>query len=117
MNNIYSCLLRWINDKGYYSQSYGENHKMPEISIPVDNCGSQNKNNVIIRFLNMIKEGGFSGIAILHFYINGYIKNDFDRTFNRLLRRQIIYGSDENSRRRTYYWPPPPTIRVEVHIK
>ena len=48
MNNIASCLLCWLNDKGYYSLSYGKNNNMPEISIPVDNCGGQNKNNLMI---------------------------------------------------------------------
>ena len=37
MNNIAYFLLSWINDKGYYSQSYSKNHKMPEIDILVDN--------------------------------------------------------------------------------
>ena len=54
-NNISCCLLFWINYKGYYSKSYGKNHKMPEITILVDNCGNQNNNNVMIHFLNMIK--------------------------------------------------------------
>ena len=48
MNNIYSCLLHWINDKGYYYQLYGNNHKMPEIAILVDKCGDHNRNNVMI---------------------------------------------------------------------
>ena len=39
MNNISYCVLCWLNDKGYYSQSYGNNHKMPEIDILVGNCG------------------------------------------------------------------------------
>ena len=58
MNNIASCFLRWLNDKGYYSRSYGKNYHMPEIAILVYNCGGKNKNNVMFRFLNMIKEGG-----------------------------------------------------------
>ena len=69
MNNISSCLLRFLNAKGYYYQSYGKNHNMPEISILVDNCGGQNKKIVMIRFLNMIKEGGFFGTDTLHLYI------------------------------------------------
>ena len=47
---------------------------MPEISIIVDNCSGQNKNNVTIRFMNMIKEGGLFGIATFNFYIKGHIK-------------------------------------------
>ena len=55
---------------------------MPEISILVDNCGVQNKNNVMIRFLNMAKEGGFFGTAILHFYIKRHTNNYRDPAFN-----------------------------------
>ena len=55
MKNSASCLLCCINDKGYYYQSYDKNHKMPEISVLVYNYSSQNKNNVMILFLKMIK--------------------------------------------------------------
>ena len=88
MNNIASCLLCWINDKGYYYQSYGKNHKMPGIAILVDNCSGQNDNNEMIHFLNMIKEGGFFGAYTLHFYIKGHTKNDSDRAFKSL---KVLY--------------------------
>ena len=55
---------------------------MPEIAIIVEKCGGKSKNNAMIRFLNMIKEGRLFGTATLHFYIKGHIKNDFDRAFN-----------------------------------
>ena len=55
MKTITSCLICWLNEKGYYYKSYGKNHKMPEIAIFVDNYGGQTKNNLMIRFLNMIK--------------------------------------------------------------
>ena len=42
MNNVASCLLSWLNDKGHYSQSYVKNNKMPEIAILFDNYGGQN---------------------------------------------------------------------------
>ena len=61
-----------------------KNHKMPEIAILVDNCGGHNKNNVIIRFLNMITEGGLFGTATFHLYIKVHTKNDCDRAFNSL---------------------------------
>ena len=54
---------------------------MPEIAILVENCGGQNSNNVMIWFLNIIKEGGFFGASTLHFYIKGHTKNSFERTF------------------------------------
>ena len=82
MNNLDFFLLCWINDKGYYYKSHGKNHKMTEISILVEKCGVQNKNNVMIRFLNMIKEGGLFGTAPLHFNIKGHTNNDCELTFN-----------------------------------
>ena len=88
MKKISSCLLLWINDKGYYSKSYGKNHNMPKITILVDNCGGQNKSNVMIRFLNIIKEGIFFGTATLYLYIKGHINNDCNRAFNRL---RVLY--------------------------
>ena len=48
MKNIAYCLFGWLNDKGYYSQSCDRNHKMPGIALLVENCGVQNKNNLII---------------------------------------------------------------------
>ena len=59
MNNISSWLLCLLNVKGYYSQSYGKNNNILEIAILVDNFGGHNKNNLMIHFLNMIKEGVF----------------------------------------------------------
>ena len=84
INNIVSCILCCINAKGYYSQSYGKNHRMPEIAILVDNCSGQNKNNLLIRFLNMIKEGGFFGTATLNFYIKGHTNHYCGRAFKRI---------------------------------
>ena len=82
MNNISSCLLIWCNNKGYYSQSYGNNNKMPEIAIVVENCGGQKNHNVMICFLNMIREGVFFGMATLNLYIKVHTQNYCDRAFN-----------------------------------
>ena len=61
---------------------------MPAIAIIVDNCGGQNKNNVTIRFLNMIKKGGLFGTATFHFYIKGHTKNGYDCAFKSL---KVLY--------------------------
>ena len=88
MKNISSCLLCWINDKGYYSPPHGKNNKTPEITILVENGCGQNKNNLTIRFLNMIKEGVIFGTATFNFYIKGHTTNDCDRAFISL---QVLY--------------------------
>ena len=82
--NIASFRLCCFNYKGWYSQSYGKNNKMPEIAILVDNCGGQNNNNVTIRFLYMIKEGEFFGTDTFHPYFKIQTKNDCERSFNSL---------------------------------
>ena len=94
MNNIDSCLLSWINDKGYYSQSYGKNNNMLNIDILVDNYGGQNKNNVMICLMKIIKERGFFSTAIFNFYIKVHTKNYCDYAFNSpnvLYRNQNVF--------------------------
>ena len=88
MNNIASRLLCFLNDKGYYFHLYGKNHKMPEIDILVDNCGGQNNNNLMIRFLNIIKGGRFFGTDTSHFYIKSHTNNYCGRVFKSL---KVLY--------------------------
>ena len=98
MNNIASCLLRCLNYKRYYSQYYDKNLKMPDIVIIFDNYGGQNKSNVMIRFLNMIKERGFFGTSTLNFYIKICTKNYHDRAFNGLkvlCQKQEVFTFEE----------------------
>ena len=47
---------------------------MPKTAILVYDCGGQNKNNVMICFLNMSKDGGLFGTATFHFYNKGHTK-------------------------------------------
>ena len=71
---------------------------MPELFILVDNCGGQNMNNLMIRFLKIIKERGLFGTATLHFYIKGHTKNDCDCAFNSpnmLYRRQNVFNFEK----------------------
>ena len=42
----------------------------------------------MIRFMNMIKEGGLFGTDTLYFYIKGHTKNDYDHVFNSL---KVLY--------------------------
>ena len=88
MNNTSSCLLCWINEKVYCYQSYVRNHNINKIAILVDNWGGHNKNNVMILFMNIIKEGGLFGTDIFHFYIKGHTNNKQDHIFNSL---KVLY--------------------------
>ena len=98
MKNISSWLLRYLNDKRCLSQSYGKNHKMPVIAVLVYNCCGQNKNNILIHFLNMIKERGFFDSAILYFYIKGHTNNYCEYAFNSLkfmYQKQNVFTFDK----------------------
>ena len=54
------------------------------MAIPVENYGVQNKNNVMIHFMNMIKYGGFFRTDTLHLYIKAHTNNECGRTFKNL---------------------------------
>ena len=71
-NKIAAYVLICINDKGYYYQSYHDNNKINGIAIIVDKWGGNNKNNLMIHFLNMIKEGKCFETATLYLYIKGH---------------------------------------------
>ena len=50
-NNITSCLLKDFKVRGYFdAPNYGD------ITIIADNCGGQNKNKVVVRFLMWLVE-------------------------------------------------------------
>ena len=61
---------------------------MPDTDIIFDNYGGQNKNNGMIQFLKIIKEGGFFGTSTLYLYIKGHTKNEIARAFNSL---KVLY--------------------------
>ena len=54
------------------------NNKMPEIYILVGKCGGYNKNNLMIQFMNIIKEGRFFGTDTLNLYTRLHTKNGCD---------------------------------------
>ena len=67
---------------------------MPEIAIIFEKCGGQNKNNLMIHFMKMVKKGGLFGTYTFNFYINGHTKNDCDRactSLKVLYRKQNIF--------------------------
>ena len=105
MNKISFCLICWLNYKGYYYQSYSKNNHMPKIAILFYYCGGQNKTNVMIRFLNIIKEGGLFGTATLNFYIKGHTNNYYNRACNRL---KLLYRKQMSLLLRSdvKYWIP-----------
>ena len=59
-----------------------------------DNCGGQNKNKVVIRFLMWLVEVKIFPVVQIFFLVKGHTKNSADRMFNLLKRgyhRRNIY--------------------------
>ena len=78
-NNIASCLLRDLKLRGLLNQP---NHG--ELVYIADNCGGQNKNKIVIRFLMWLAEMAFFPKVSIQFLIKGHTKNAADRHFNLL---------------------------------
>ena len=76
-NNICSCLLKDFKHRGWLNrQNYGD------LTIIADNCGGQNKNKHVVRFLMWLVEMGFFPQVRLFFLVKGHTKNACDRMFN-----------------------------------
>jgi hypothetical protein len=53
-----------------------------ELNYIFDNCGGQNKNRMVFRYLNLIVKKKIATVARAIFLIRGHTKNDCDRLFN-----------------------------------
>ena len=92
-NNITSCLLQDLKNRGLLSRpNYGN------LTYVADNCGGQNKNKVVVRFLMWLVESGFFPEVKIVFLVKGHTKNAADRLFNLLklsYHRKNIYTYDD----------------------
>jgi hypothetical protein len=81
-NNLASLLMHDLKSRGWL-------HNEPANSLTVifDNCGGQNKNNVMLRLAPYLVEKGFFKEVTIAFYVCGYTKNVCDRLFNKLKLR------------------------------
>ena len=78
MNNIVSCLHQYLKKLLIFD------HVCSDLVIVVDNCGGQNKNKCILRYLIWLVEAGFIDHVKLIFLVAGHTKNKCDRMFNLL---------------------------------
>lgn len=78
-NNIASCLLLDLKRRGWLN---GPNYS--ELTYIADNCGGQNKNKVVVRFLMRLVENRIFPKVTLFFLVKGHTKNAADRMFNLL---------------------------------
>ena len=78
-NNIASCLLMDLKRRGFFDRpNYGE------LTYIADNCGGQNKNKIVVRFLMWLVENKVFPRVRLFFLVKGHTKNAADRMFNLL---------------------------------
>ena len=92
-NNIASCLMKDLQLRGLFSQP---NHG--RLTYIADNCGGQNKNKIVIRFLMWLVENKIFPVVRILFLVKGHTKNSADRCFNLLknsYHRTNIYTYDE----------------------
>jgi hypothetical protein len=77
-NNVASLLMKELFDKFWLHKGKpGE-----KLTIAMDNCGGQNKNNFVLRLaLYLVEIRYFLNVEIM-FYIRGHTKNASDRMFN-----------------------------------
>ena len=69
-----------------------------EINIVMDNCGGQNKNNMVLRMLLFLVKLGVCKVARAIFLVRGHTKNDCDRLFNlmkKIYRKSDCFSEDE----------------------
>ena len=78
-NNIASCLLMDLKRRGWMN---GPNFS--ELTYIADNCGGQNKNKIVVRFLMWLVESKVFPRVRLFFLVKGHTKNAADRMFNLL---------------------------------
>ena len=92
-NNICSCLKKDFQKRGFFnSPNFGE------LTIVADNCGGQNKNKIVVRFLMWMVETGIFPKVTLLFLVKGHTKNACDRLFNLVkldYHRRNTYSYDE----------------------
>ena len=92
-NNIASCLMKDLQLRGLFSQP---NHG--KLTYIADNCGGQNKNKIVIRFLMWLVENKIFPVVRIFFLVKGHTKNAADRMFNLLknhYHRTNIYTYDD----------------------
>ena len=80
--------------------SWVDDEKGPrkELTIMMDNCAGQNKNNMVIRLALLLSEWNYYTKVNIAFYIAGHTKNSCDRLFNVLkqtYRKTNIYTMEQ----------------------
>ena len=83
-NNVASLIIKALRELDWIKED-GRTGK--QLSIILDNCGGQNKNNFVLRLALWLVERSFFKKVEIIFYIRGHTKNACDRLFNQLKLR------------------------------
>jgi hypothetical protein len=79
-NNIASLLMQHLFDNFWLRK--GKPGK--KLTIAMDNCGGQNKNNVVLSLPPYLVDMGYFNTVVFTFYMRGHTKNACKRTFNQM---------------------------------
>jgi hypothetical protein len=75
----------------YYARTHGIHNGQTggkvSWTIYADNCGGQNKNNHMIRYLRSLVDSERVKTVSLYFLVKGHTKNNCDRGFGTIKRR------------------------------
>ena len=74
-NNVASMLMLYLKRRGWLKRD----EPGKELTIIMDNCVGQNKNNMVLRLANLLVECKFFFDVYFAFYIAGHTKNLCDR--------------------------------------
>jgi hypothetical protein len=80
-NNVESLILKVLHELGWIKQD-GSTGK--QLSIILDNCGGQNKNNLVLSLAPWLVESKLFKKVENIFYVRGHTKNACYRLFNQL---------------------------------
>jgi hypothetical protein len=98
-NNVTSMLWLMLKQKGIVAPPDADDaDPLKELNFVFDNCGGQNKNRMVLRFLVVLVKRKICKLARAIFLVRGHTKNDCDRSFNLLkkhVRHENIYTPEE----------------------
>jgi hypothetical protein len=83
-NNVASLLIKGLRELGWIRE---DGSTCKQLSIILDNCSGQNKNNFVLRLALWLVECKFFKKVEMIFYVRGHTKNACDRLFNQLKQR------------------------------
>ena len=87
-DNVASMMMLFLEEMDWLGDPSADGYKKgKELTIIMDNCAGQNKNNTVLRLANLIVEAGYFETVNMIFYVVGHTKNACDRWFNTLKAR------------------------------